>query len=248
MKQVIINRMFPSYYTYNSTCNGMTPCCLTCTAEEPSCFPGETMIIKEDGQRTQMKDLQEGDRVLVDSEGSFESIIGFLHKVEPPARQAQSVLKIEHDHGILRVSGNHMLFVGGRTCDELGESVQASDMEVGDWFVLPSVSERERCKRSRVLAVEHDATASGLYAPLTSSGKIVVDGVQASNYASVPGVPLQHSCMHAFLYPVRLYELVKAALGFARAESKFMKDYVHPYIGLFYNQLKLTDFLASLGK
>merc|ERR1712137_700291 len=80
---------------------------------------------------------------------------------------------------------NHLLFNGE------GLSMAAELFAAGDELVLSSGM------RSRILSVSKDSTEHGMFAPMTASGTIEVDGVMASTYATVGKLNIPHSAMHA---------------------------------------------------
>merc|ERR1719161_2822673 len=65
---------------------------------------------------------------------------------------------------------------------------------------------------STVVQIHSRSSSRGMFAPLTQTGTVVVDGVVASNYA-LPDLSLKlpHSVAHFVLFPVRMYH----SLGFS---------------------------------
>merc|ERR1712232_1033124 len=92
---------------------------------------------------------------------TYDSALGFLHAVQGPAE----FLAIEHENGELRASGNHLLFNGE------GAAVAAELFALGDELLLADGL------RSRVLSIAKDTTEHGMFAPLTATGTIEIDGV-----------------------------------------------------------------------
>jgi Hint module len=87
-------------------------------------------------------------------------------------------VKIQLEHGnALEAMGNHLLFVDGKTV-----AVRADSIQVGD--VL----------RGATVTKADNVQSPGLYAPLTPSGFLIVNGVMASNYIS-----LEKADSHALL-------------------------------------------------
>merc|ERR1719272_1250059 len=99
---------------------------------------------------------------------------------------------------------------------------------------------------STVLQINQKSMAMGMYAPLTHTGTIVVDGVVASNYA-LPDLSakLPHSLAHFVLLPVRIYHAlglnhIMEVLCRLRSGSDLLRcaatEY-HPYIDVIHNKL-----------
>jgi len=87
----------------------------------------------------------------------------------------------------LEITGMHMLFSSGK-------AVRADEVSVGDMLGESKVSEIKSVKRT------------GVYAPITESGDIVVNGILASSYfAFLDQVPFnQHVMSHFFFAPHRM--------------------------------------------
>jgi len=167
----------------------------------PSCFPGEAAV---------------GSAPLA----TYDSALGFLHAVQGRA----SFLSIQHEHGELRASDNHLLFNGE------GKAIAVDLFTLGDELLLANGF------RSRVLGIAKDATEHGMFAPLTASGSIEVDGVVASNYATVGKLNIPHSAMHASFTLSRMFSSMQAKESSA-AES------VNPLAYVFHSVLKLDKLL-----
>lgn len=134
------------------------------------CFPPDAAVNVQGKGNTAMNDLRVGDNVQVSSDGSFEPIYSIAHQSHDPS----SFLKIQTTNGALEISENHMLFIEGSSKPVVAKEVNLGDSLVGD--AGPSeVKNIQKVKRH------------GLYAPLTYSGRIVVDGFEASVYARLFG-------------------------------------------------------------
>lgn len=87
----------------------------------------------------------------------------------------------------LEITAKHMVFSSDK-------AVRADEVSVGDMLDSNKVTEIKSVKRT------------GVYAPVTESGEIVVNGVRASSYASfMEKIPFnQHKLIHFFFGPHRL--------------------------------------------
>ena len=168
----------------------------------PSCFSEFAQVTVQGIGLVEMPKLQLGDKILTTS--GYEAIYGFAHN--DTSSQAQ-FLQIYTRVGSkpLEVSGDHLLFVVGTT-----HPVRASSIRIGDTLA----GEEDELIVSKVRKVKR----KGLYAPLTPSGTILVDGIAASCYVSLqphsPGnVELKgglstwlshHFIVHTWLSPIRI--------------------------------------------
>jgi len=151
---------------------------------------------------------------------TYDSALGFLHRLQGPA----SFLAIQHEGGELRASANHLLFNGE------GVATAAELFALGDELLLANGA------RARVLSINKDATEHGMFAPLTASGLIEVDGVKASAYATVSQLDIPHSAMHASFVLSRMFSSMQATET-AGSET------VNPLAYVFHNVLKLDKLL-----
>jgi hypothetical protein len=118
----------------------------------------------------QMDRLHTGDMVHVGGD-VFEPVINWLHQ-EPDKTLACVHLHTE-DGNILRLSPKHVLFKSDHsTCF-------ASDIGLGDALLGGNGT------AVRVVRVKAGQTGDGVFAPLTQSGQVVVDGVVCSCFAHV---------------------------------------------------------------
>lgn len=163
-----------------------------------SCFPGTASVTVKGVGEVPLKDLRSGEHVLVKS-GKFEPVLGFLHATE--AGSFSKFLTVEHSHGRFDVSPYHVVFVDNT--DKL-----AMDLVPGDKLLLP---DNAGGAQREILSVVWNAGRTGMFAPLTPSGTVVVDGIVASNYASYAHVTFPHSAFHGAFFPVRAWH----ALGLA---------------------------------
>jgi len=150
----------------------------------------------------------------------YDSEFGFLHSLPGSA----SFVTIEHESGELRATGNHLIFNGA------GEAMAAELFNGGDELLLSNG------ERARVLALRKDSTEHGVFAPLTASGAVAVDGVQASNYATVGKLNIPHSAMHASFVLSRIFSPLQS-IQTSETET------VNTMAFIFHNVLKLDKML-----
>jgi hypothetical protein len=114
-----------------------------------------------------MGDLKIGDRILV-GKGVYEPIFSFGHHAAHVQAEMLEIVTPEHN---LILTNTHMIFTAQHG------PIPASLVHVGDRLLLENgTAEVESIK----LVKEH-----GMYAPFTPSGRLIVDGVLVSSYASL---------------------------------------------------------------
>lgn len=167
------------------------------------CFPGEASLQVHGHGRVPMARIRTGDNVLVqgaDGRLAYENILGFMHTFAGTGKPS-AFLKVKHSLGEFRASANHIVLVtdGATKMDK-----PVSEVRVGDQLL--AVDEKDLAVPSTVLAVDDALTTLGMFAPLTASGTLVVDGVVASNYAEYTSFrKISHSFAHTLLFPIRAY-------------------------------------------
>lgn len=198
-------------------------------AKTGGCFPGDARVIIEGGHTKQMRDLLPGDRVLASSSTDFNApllyspVVSFLDR-QPNAKRTFYVIGTDGRHNIT-LTAAHLIFVTDcanrtngseqaemsqktkifgsvwqRMVNEAGmRTVFASQIKPGQCLFTTSGRSNSHPRLSAVTFVE-EQTSTGLYAPLTQHGSIVVNGVLASCYAAIDS----HYLSHWVLAPLRL--------------------------------------------
>ncbi|CAB9498878.1 Desert hedgehog protein [Seminavis robusta] len=158
----------PDYSTYidpASSSDSNTPS----STPASSCFPEvATAQVKGTGP-VAMKNLQLGDLVLTttgNEDAYYEKIYAFGHY--SPKTEAAFV-QLVTDDSTLEMTGEHLVFVANKV-----NPVRADSIQVGD-ILQPAAK----------VAEINTVHRKGLYAPLTASGRLVVDDILASSYISL---------------------------------------------------------------
>lgn len=234
--------------------NKTDPCFETCCVDDSlGCFPGEAVAHVRDRGPVALKQLRIGDLVLVERHAQlhFEPVLSFLHVIHEVVGVQQPFITVVHSRGEFRATENHIVFIVADGKRGSRKSKMVGQLVVGDELIIVDPSNQRSVAFSHVLSVRRSAGASGLYAPLTASGTIVVDGVVASNYAS-PSMnkDLGHDTAHAFLLPVRIYHMLGLNVLLQPLFNQFAvasgeAEEMHPYLALMFRCLKFDWFLAS---
>jgi len=204
------------------------------------CFSEDSTVEVYGKGTTAMKHLSVGDRVLTfgggDHTTTYEPVYGFAHLER--TRTAE-FLKIQTKHSSLEVTADHLVYGNGNF-------KPAKSIRVGD---VLQTAEGQNVDVTKITS----AWKMGLYAPLTPSGSLLVDGVRVSSYVTIlkqengdskknygeSMLSLQHGFIHMVLSPLRM-----ACLGIS--PDLCSNDHINeesgypPYVGL---GLYLADFM-----
>lgn len=156
-----------------------------------NCFSGDmTVIVRGSREPVHLKELKKGDRVL-DKDMRFVEVVGWLHRDEDVDAIFQV---IEHETGQLWVTSDHLIYdplLEDYCCAESLTSVET--------LYCDGTSMTSKVKKST------QAHSRGVYAPLTSSGTLMVSGVHASCFTSPENVsfPVSHELGKLATLPFR---------------------------------------------
>ncbi|XP_037344126.2 indian hedgehog B protein-like [Pungitius pungitius] len=190
-------------------------------AKTGGCFPGDAQVILSSGVTKLMRDLHPGDRVLASSTSDglgpliYSPVSSFL---DYQPNVTKTFWSIGTSTGLnITLTAAHLIFVtdcaGGPSEPTTGEAaddallgkagprtVFASEVRPGQCVLTSQGKAGSRASLSVVTFVEEHGS-TGLYAPLTHHGSIVVNGVLASCYAAVD----DHHLAHWVLTPLRFF-------------------------------------------
>jgi hypothetical protein len=154
------------------------------------CFSGRSAVLLADGNLKSMKDLQIGDELLTANKSVIgkAKICSFLH-YEPET--IATFLQFRLKNGtVLEVTHEHMIAVYSRQNHQTA-FLLAQNAAVGDCLVE---------YQNGIMALEEIVEIAlieekGIYAPLTTSGTLIVNSCLASCYASFESQMLCHLAM-----------------------------------------------------
>jgi hypothetical protein len=132
------------------------------------CFPFDAIATTPTGKK-RCEDLVLGELVLVDHKGTFEPILFFAHREEFESLNVELTLA---NGKTMSATPQHYIFTFN---DRKKEMVFMKDIVKGDFVKYNG----KRVKVADTIFVNK----RGIVAPMTKSGEIVIDGVQASCYA-----------------------------------------------------------------
>jgi len=179
------------------------------TGETTSCFSGSSSVQVLDKGATRMDALKIGDKVL-SSFGAYYEVFSFSHyDAEIPTEYIQIQTTASNNDAPLEISPEHMLYVCQHGPNsEKATLLPAGLVQVGEFLVLGK-EDHLSCIEVKSLS---KVTRRGAYAPLTTNGNLVVNGVLASSYIAQPAFAKsqisydqQHWVQHVALAPYRFY-------------------------------------------
>lgn len=171
------------------------------TDQVTKCFANDaTVEIIHTKQRIAMKNLKIGDQILVDmndlGQPIYESIYSFIH-ASPHGMYDYLKITVENNYEqSLLISSNHLIFRFNQT-----KPIFAGYLKIGDQLQMIS---KDGMKYAGSIVDIKLMKSQGFYAPLTPSGKLVVDGVLVSNYATVANHQLAHLIMQPYRWWIQL--------------------------------------------
>nr|VZI08217.1 unnamed protein product [Spirometra erinaceieuropaei] len=159
------------------------------------CFPGAASAMRPNGSIVPLSQVKIGDTLLTYdlSKHAIQptTVISFLHRDEHQFStwiNITFVMPSQHVSSLL-LTGNHLIYRRLSRSSETDDatSVFAKAIVPGDFIICSTNPVKAFCKVLRVSEVNGTLAGGsiGVYAPLTSSGTLLVDGVLVSCYAHV---------------------------------------------------------------
>lgn len=173
-------------------------------AKYGGCFSGENIVLTSTGIRKPLSELRVGEKILAHDATTkklvFSEVILFI---DYDPTEKREFLKLNLRNGrTLTVTPNHLVTLKD------GRTVYAGTLKTGDKLL---VSDDKNNLNEDTIVLVTSVFRTGVYAPLTKVGTVVMNDVVASCYATVDSQSLAH---WSFL-PLRLVWNVK--LGMQRA-------------------------------
>ena len=172
-------------------------------ARNGGCFPASATVRLESGETRSMADLSVGQRVLtIHHDGSlhYDDVIAFMHR-QPQLMTSFSVITTVDGYQLV-ATDDHLVFTSADQSASFSDGAPPtfmSHLHSGNDSVYVTTPDSKHLAVSMVMSVTK-VTERGVFAPLTSSGTIVVDGVAASCYALVSS----HRVAQLAMAPLRL--------------------------------------------
>ncbi|GMT06370.1 hypothetical protein PENTCL1PPCAC_28544, partial [Pristionchus entomophagus] len=154
------------------------------------CFSGDLIVQTIDGPK-RMSELKTGDEVMSIEENmvSFSPIIMFLHRDEEQLAEFNVITTVNGDS--VKLTNEHLMHVSD--CEAASPLVLVRAKEVTtEHCVMSAKSSTRTLRMDRVTSVTK-TTERGIYAPLTSTGDIIVNDVLSSCHSNLAVKTLQQS-------------------------------------------------------
>lgn len=189
-------------------------------ASGPSfCFSADSTVKVLGKGAIAMKHLNVGDKVLAGDSGAYEAVYGFAHY--DPLKTAE-FLQIEargQNANRLELTADHLVYLNGYY-------QPAKSIKIGDRV--------QTAAGSATVTKITTESKMGLYAPLTPSGTLLVDGIKVSSYVTLQKdessqqLPFNFLARHEFIHMV-LSPLRMACTGIS--SSLCSNDYINDESG-----------------
>jgi len=197
---------------------------------DPPCFSGSNLVEIQSQGLASMETVKIGD-YLKDSETTFSRVYSYGHI---DANLEATFLQIHCDDMELplELSHDHMVYVSG-----LLNIVRAKDVKIGSKIVGAD-------GMNHVVTGITTVKRRGIYAPLTESGSIIVNGFRVSPYAApLDYAPfIQHYASHAAWSPLRVVCMMNFGICENETYTNGFSDFIFravpfvEHIALHYNK------------
>lgn len=172
----------------------------------PACFTGDAKVMTPEGEKA-MRDLHVGDMVLTSEYGkmAYTRVASWLHRL-PETKAA--FIKINTERGQeVSMTPQHFIYKADCVTEKM-DLVYAEDISVGDCLMVKG--DQQRLVMTTVTA-RSTFYETGVYAPMTETGDLIVDDV----YASCHNVIKTNTLSHTFLnLATTMQQKIRSLLGF----------------------------------
>lgn len=188
-----------------------------------SYFPSNSMAFDPEGHKIYLKDLNPGEKVLsMHLNGTIfpEEVLSFSRKKE--SKEENAMMRIAYidptDKKTVRgvhLSPNHLILTGKHGI----ESKFAKDVKKGDKIII--------FLKGYVTVISVDIKRkSGIFSPITKSGRILIDGVLVSCYEDFPSHLVGHTLYGYYLrFSGKMPDWVKTSIFERRWGVRSFVDY-----------------------
>ncbi|KAK9891733.1 hypothetical protein WA026_016530 [Henosepilachna vigintioctopunctata] len=174
------------YYESRAHIHGSVKSESSQAAKYGGCFSADSTILTSDGIVKKMSELKIGERILSQNpstlELTFSEVLLFLH-YNPEERQQFLKITLKSSRTLF-VTPKHLVIMNS----SVESAVFAEDLRVGDKLISNS---KNRLEEDVIVNIDQ-IFLKGVYAPLTTSGTMVVNNILVSCYATVNSQSIAH--------------------------------------------------------
>ncbi|KAI3388543.1 hypothetical protein SNEBB_002964 [Seison nebaliae] len=196
--------------------SGIKATCVFPSNSASACFSHKNLVYKENGQNVTMDQVKLNDKVLVWNYGKFEysKVTNFLHR---SPEETRVFYKLELANGkTMEVTGDHLMMVREKNSDvntflkmERVLRNEHNFVSISQFPAVESISIKNISLLSR----------TGVYAPLTESGTIVVNQLLTTCYASINSF----KSAQFFTYLFRKFPSLSVSEKFFKKSEKLLR-------------------------
>lgn len=162
------------------------------------CFSADSTVKLESGVDLQLRDLKIGDKIQVMSrEGKigFSEVMIFADYKPNVTKVPYILIETERPSKKLSLTSSHLIFTSNSTATKF-KAKQAGSVVPGEIVLVSNGNELVSSLVRRVSLIER----TGMIAPVTIQGNLIVDEVLSSCYAKI----MDHDVAHMAFAPLRL--------------------------------------------
>lgn len=163
------------------------------------CFSSDSVVKLENGADLRVRNLQIGDIVQVMTEEGklgYSEIVMFADFKPDIPRASHVLIETENPAKRITLTPSHLIFTTSNSSESRLKSKQAGKVLPGEFLQVSSQGKLVPSLVRRVSVVKR----TGMVAPVTMQGNVIVDGVLCSCYAMIA----DHDIAHTVFSPLRL--------------------------------------------
>ena len=131
----------------------------------------------------------------------YSKFITYLHRDDNVL--SDFILITTNQSKTLRISEKHL--IAKMSSNKKFEFVLAKNLNLNDVLVI---NDAENIIYEKIIKIENNVEETGVFAPLTESGTMLVDEILVSCYANTYKQDLAHFVFKFYIYAKELYELI----------------------------------------
>ncbi|XP_031566613.1 desert hedgehog protein A-like [Actinia tenebrosa] len=175
---------------------------------QTGCFHSNSSVRLQSGMTVLMKDLKIGDRVAtLDDHGkiTYNPVIMFFHRNLNLRSKYLIISTLNHNDKKLVITPTHLIYRLNQQTQQ-ASVVYANQLAVGDYIYIRNTSHpHDHSVGMRRITSISASELSGVFAPLTETGNILVEDIVVSCYAVFPSETISHWTMFPVRFLARIF-------------------------------------------